>query len=360
MHVPYCARKCTYCALGSTDSFTPDELDIYVKAAVREIDAWDENLRRVRTVFVGGGSPSLLGVGGAALFERLGRLAPAEYTVEVNPDQATPEFLRLLTSSGVNRLSLGVQSFAARFLNILGRLHNSDGARRAFGLARAAGFENINVDMMFGLPGESEDDLAFEMDELSRLDPEHVSYYSLTYERGTPLAKTTRPGERVDDETAARMFVVVGRELRRRGWRRYEISNFAKAGRACRHNRMCWRCEPYLGIGPRAVSCDGERRWRNTGDAAARAGRILGGGRPSIRFEPPIDRAGDLMILGLRTAAGVSKKRFKKIVGRDIVAAYPEEIPALVGRGLLRETEKAFRIPERALVYSNAIMREFV
>ena len=351
LHAPYCRARCRYCAFSSRPVAQAEMdgsggMDAYVATLQDEIALWGQRLGAsgpapVSTVFFGGGTPSLLPPEGLiAILDALRRhfaLAPgAEITMEANPESATPELLRAARVGGVNRLSLGVQSLDDTLLALLGRPHTAAEAARAVRDARGAGFENLSLDLIWGLPGQTPEHWLRTLRAALGLGPDHLSCYGLSLEPGTPLALAAAdahsglpllPG----DEALERMYLDGGALLDAAGFEHYEISNHARPGRRCRHNLLCWQGRDYLGLGPAAVSTlsarplsflptpgmeatpgaddSGSIRWTNPEDparwaAAVRAGQIGPGPSPSREALSAGQLRQEGLMLGLRTCLG--------------------------------------------------------
>lgn len=312
VHVPFCARRCDYCDFATwTDR--AHLMDAYCRAMVTDLERRTAagQAPPATSVFFGGGTPSLLP---AALLvgvlDRIPRAPDAEVTVECNPDAVDPGKLAAYREHGVNRLSFGVQSLVPHVLEGLGRTHDPAAVARALMWARAAGFDNCNVDLIYGGPRESLDDWRRTLEGVLELDPEHVSAYALTVESGTPLDRSIAAGERAgpDDDDQADKYELADEILRAAGLAWYEISNWARAGRECRHNGLYWSQGEYLGIGCAAHGHTGGRRWWNVrtpdryialvgrGDLPEAGGEELGEGA----------REAERVTLALRTSAGVA------------------------------------------------------
>ena len=258
IHIPFCRRKCAYCdfySLAGNEELTEE----YTQAVIRNIRNYNDTFD---TAYFGGGTPSLMS--GRQIYDILSAADiadDAEISSEVNPDSATPEKLRDFMSAGINRISIGIQTFDDNELKMLGRLHNSSQAVDAVKNAHRAGFENISADLMLGLPYQKAETVTENIRRLAELDVRHISAYMLKVEEGTPLASDELLLENIaDDELSADIYLEAVSCLDKYGFHQYEISNFAKSGYECRHNLKYWRCEDYIGIGPSAHSCnDGMR-----------------------------------------------------------------------------------------------------
>ena len=265
IHVPFCGKKCSYCDFYSV-CYRKQQAELYVGAVLRNIRHYADTSRTVDTVYFGGGTPSLLTCEQlaeimSAISKSFALSADAEVTLEANPSTLTPEKLRGLRSTGINRLSIGVQSMSDRELKILGRSHTAERAEKAVLDAANAGFTNISCDLMTALPEQTPDSLAASIERLSALPIQHISAYILKIEEGTPFdCRDVRSMLPDEDETAG-LYLLMVRLLRERGFAQYEVSNFAKNGFESRHNCRYWKCLDYLGIGPAAHSCYNGKRF---------------------------------------------------------------------------------------------------
>lgn len=318
LHVPFCARRCTYCDFAVTALREPP-VELWLDAIIDEFglvsnaEGWDRPLQ-LETLYIGGGTPSLLGPGAmTALRTRMRGIAEidegTEWTVEANPESFDDELARDWQRAGVNRLSLGVQSFDEGVLRWMGRLHGPDGPGRAIRAARRAGITNYSLDLIFGLPARLERDWKGDIERLLALEPKHISLYGLTAEPATPLGRWVEEGrERLaDDERYREEFLYASERLQQEGFLHYEVSNFARPGHESRHNQAYWSGEPYLGLGPSAHSfLPPLRRWNLRGWEAYR--RTVAEGRSPVEDS---ELVGDEMArlerlwLGLRVAEGI-------------------------------------------------------
>lgn len=318
VHAPFCARRCCYCDFAVTVDRRPDSarwLDT-IRAELEALEAsGDVPLAdAIETLYVGGGTPSLLDP------QSLGELAGlfgyqwapdggVEWTAEANPESFTEDVAREWAACGVNRISFGVQSFSPQALKWMGRLHTAADAADAVRRARTAGVANLSVDLIFGLPGSVPRSWKEDLDRALDLDVPHVSLYGLTVEKGTPLARRVREGRvaTADENRYRDEYLLAAEVLSRADYEHYEVSNFARPGFASRHNRACWRGAPYLGLGNGAHSYFAERRWWNEVDWALYATRVAesGSGRAGSEELTPKQRRLESLWLGLRTAAGI-------------------------------------------------------
>jgi len=351
-------------------------LNDYVNGMLREMELRADRAGErptVPTLYLGGGTPSLLDAG------QVGRLIDgtakwfdleggAEITLEANPGTLAPESLAGYRQAGVNRLSIGIQSFNDRLLSVLGRIHSADEARNSFALARKAGFDNVGIDLIHGLPGQTLSMWEEELRQAVALAPEHISAYGLSIEEGTPLYAWERAGQLAlpEEESAVRMFELTTELLAAAGYEQYEISNFARAGCRSRHNQVYWRRENYFGFGAGAHSFLGNSaggvRWHNTNDIASYLQLLAVGTLPEEeRHELSRSVAmGEFLFLGLRLLEGVEIARFNAEFGTSPLAAYPEVIPQLLEEGLLEMDNGRIRLGSRAILLSNQVFMRFL
>ena len=338
VHIPYCVKKCAYCDFCSVPR--NESAEQYPDALCREIELSRDRLPYegpVPSVFFGGGTPTVLPA--ESLVRILDTIrstyevrSDAEITVECNPGTACYADFVKLRSAGFNRLSLGLQSANDASLRAVGRIHTYDQFLAAYRAARDVGFENINVDLMHGLPGQTQADYLDTLQKVCDLGPEHISAYALILEDGTPLHKQVRAGEIVlpEEDAVADMEDAGMACLRERGYERYEVSNFARPGYACRHNLIYWDDEPYLGFGVAAHSSargEGEwLRWSNTESIPAYLRKLKRGKLPTADTLH-IDRREDMfevVMLGLRKVAGIPRQTFLDRFGRPLEQAFPD------------------------------------
>ncbi len=367
IHVPFCARKCAYCDFYSVPLAGGPAGD-YLQALDRECALLPPGFAP-ETMFLGGGTPTVLSANDLArLFDLLARRVDlsrvTEWTCEANPGTLDAEKIRALRRAGVNRLSLGVQSFDDRILEFLGRIHTARQAAESFRLLRAEGFENLSLDLIFAVPGAPDGALERDLAQALELGPEHLSVYGLTFEGGTPLARRRDAGEvrEVDEEEQLRQYRLVRQSLTSAGFRHYEISNYARPGRECRHNLLYWGPGEYLGLGPAAHSHWAGRRWGNVRNLEAWAA-ALEQGRAPREFEEALEpeaRARETLVFSLRRLDGVERAGFQAETGFDYHALRGEEIAWLVRLGMLEETDDRLRLTEKGLIVSDAVFAELV
>ncbi|MGH7411639.1 MAG: radical SAM family heme chaperone HemW [Candidatus Methylomirabilis sp.] len=367
IHVPYCASRCHYCDFN-TYRFDAAEAERYLQGLAQEIDLYAGveavRDRRVSSVFFGGGTPSILTASQiVGILERCraGFVLEdgAEISLEANPGTVDLQKLRALKAGGVNRLSFGVQAVQDRLLLRIGRVHSAEEAEQAFWMAREAGFNSINLDLMFGLPDQSLDEWAESLRWAIRLNPEHLSIYGLIVEEGTRFHHEHRTGALglPDEETEAGMYRMAIELLEAAGFEHYEISNFARPGFRCRHNLVYWEHQEYVGLGPGAHSfLDGRRFYNellpaNYVRAIQERGTAVAGGE---QLTPEALRSERLM-LGLRLRAGLDLQTVKETLGVEDLAA-SDRVAGLLDDGLLGLKDGRLQITERGLLVANELI----
>ena len=378
LHIPFCIRKCPYCDFYSVAA-TQKAMERYCGLPLAELDILLRSFPLAEvaadTVYFGGGTPSALGP------QRLGRLLhgirsrlslakDAEITLEANPGTSREDDFHRLRESGFNRISLGVQSFQPSMLAVLGRIHTARQAQEAFRQAREAGFSSAGIDLIFGNPGQKTGDWAGDLEEALALSPDHISAYAFTPAPGTPIRRAVDRGEitLADDDEVAEMYDMASVILSRAGYRRYEISNFARPGHECRHNQKYWRRQGYLGLGPSAhgllfpkESAPPGMWTANPRSLEEYASRIEQGRLPWAKSgaRSPRDAWEEFFIFGLRTADGVSPQEAEKLHGPQ-----PEKllraVDQLVDSGYLVRDGDALRMPEKYWFVSNELLLRLV
>jgi len=355
VHVPFCSRKCGYCDFFSVE---PTALDEYVEAVLTEARMRAPEFGRFQTLYVGGGTPSLLP---QSTLQRLVQglreiveLAPdAEMTLEANPDDVSPEAARVWLSLGFDRLSLGVQSLRDGVLRWLGRRHDAAQALRAIATVRDAGLANVGLDLIWGLPGQTADDWTATLERAVSERPQHLSCYQLTLEPHTPLGRaggSDLPGE----ERSRQLFELTSRVLRGHGFEHYEISNFARGPRS-RHNQLYWTHAPYLGLGPAAHSFDGRHRWWNVASVPRYTTLTRVARAPTAGSEEldEVQLALEALMLGMRTADGVPIEVVRRFVG------WEQTLDLLEAEGLVRVDGERLRPTLSGLAVADGIPLRF-
>ena len=370
VHIPFCEKKCNYCDFlsGPCD---PAIRQMYVNALVAEIMGRAKDIgkgEKITSIYFGGGTPSVLenvqlGVIMAALREQFNISKNAEITIEVNPKSARDK-LQFLYGLGFNRLSIGLQSVHKSELELLGRIHSFDEFNECFIDARDAGFENISVDITTAIPGQTERMLEKTLDTVLDYDPEHISTYSLTIEKGTPFYEQFGDieGPVVGEETERKLYWLTVDMLKERGYKHYEISNFAKPGFESRHNTGYWKRVHYLGLGLGASSCmyneDTDVRTRNVTHLETYLNNPL-----ARQEETPLSRQDmieETMYLGLRMMDGVDTDAFESRFGVSVRSLYADVIDDLVAQGLVYEGSHSLSLTDMGIDYGNHVFAQFL
>ena len=361
IHIPFCLSKCPYCDFYSVDKDN-DLINDFISALLTEIQIqantkWKD--RVYNTIYFGGGTPPLIGEANIESIIKALRgnfnISPrSEIALEVNPETSSPEFMSNIKAAGVNRVSIGVQSFNDDVLKTLGRVHNSERSKKAIDEAFGAGYERVGVDLIFGVPGQTIDSWKNTLWETVNKNPVHVSAYGLTIEKGTPFEKRIGKGELKlpDDDTQAEMYLAMHQVLSDSGFKRYEVSNYAKFGYESQHNVKYWRDDKFLGLGPSAHSYDGMRRLSNYRNLEKYLNAIRKGKAP-VNFKEKLtdeQRAEERLLLGLRLAEGVDYNLVKDIVNEQIKNELDTDgfIEKKLNR--LRLTDKGFLVADEVIV----------
>lgn len=370
IHIPFCVKKCSYCAFLSGPA-GPEVRQEYVNHLIEEIRLRSREVPEADTIYFGGGTPSLLTP------EQIGEILEevrsafritedAEVTLEANPGTLTAESLEGYRKTGINRLSMGVQSMDDRRLRYLGRIHTAEEVRRDVKMAREAGFRNINLDLIFAIPGTDVSDAMEDLEAIAALEPEHISFYSLQLEEGTSFFRDFEAGKlrEVPDETDREMYHRGIRALREKGYRHYEISNFARPGCESRHNSKYWNMSEYVGLGLGASSYTGHRRTVNETDLKTYS-EMLDRGELAfmeIHENSEADDISEAVFTGLRREEGI---RYRDILGSEAAfwEYFREALPearAYEAGGFLELDDEGLRLTERGIDISNGIMALFV
>lgn len=368
IHIPFCRAKCAYCDFNSYAGLEA-LFDDYAAAVCQEMR--QAGPAQVRTIYVGGGTPTVLPPSHIARILHETRDAfevspDAEVSIEANPGTVTYAALGELVAQGVNRLSLGIQSFDERELHLLGRIHSASGAIQAVHAARRAGFGNVNLDLLYGLPGQSLSSWRTSLERALDLAPDHLSLYALTIEQDTPLATAIAGGKLPDPDPdlAADMCELAQEFLQSAGFLHYEISNWARTPRfLCQHNLTYWRNEPYLGIGAGAHSWRAGQRWSNTASPAGYVAQVLGGRRPVATQEAihPALEMGETMIMGLRLLdEGVTFERFRQRFDLDLELEFANALQELAQLGLICTDQERVRLSQRGRLLGNQVFFRFL
>lgn len=355
IHIPFCVKKCNYCDFLSAPA-GEQERQKYVESLCGRIRSFAETMKayHVISIFLGGGTPSILVSGQMedifeAVYDTFQVDEDAEITIEMNPGTVIEEGLLVYRRLGINRLSIGLQSADNKELKNLGRIHTYEDFLPAYRMARRTGFQNINIDLMSGIPGQTLESYERSLGLVAELEPEHISAYSLIIEEGTPFYERYGGGKHAeelpDEDIERRMYVRTKEILEAYGYHRYEISNYAKPGFECRHNLGYWNRVEYLGIGTGAASFVNHRRWKE--------------GEEPVELTRQ-EEMEEFMFLGLRKMEGVSRADFKKFFGEEMETFYKNEIAKLTEQKLLAERDGRLFLTERGIDVSNYVMSEFL
>ena len=374
VHVPFCAQKCEYCAFFS-EAAKGETVNRYVDALMREMELVAADLKPM-TIFFGGGTPSLLNLrqweNVLTAMQRLNLSRAAEWTVECNPATVSLEKAKLLRDGGVNRISMGVQSLDANLLDRLGRVHSRAMVFKSFDTLRAAGFDNVNIDLMFAIPGQTMEIWKETLAEAVALGSEHLSCYEVIYEEDTPLYQQLQAREfDVDEELACAMYEELLQAASANGFHQYEIANFARnlslvrgeiPDRACRHNVNYWRGGSFYGLGPSAAGYVRGVRTKNWSNTTLYCEQLERGQRAIESREElkPLSRAGELAAFGLRMNAGWPLVEFKQRTGFELNEEWKAEIAQMLDLGYASLDETKFQLTPRGLRYADWAAERFL
>ncbi len=368
IHVPFCATKCHYCAFN-TYAFHKEQARQYLGALRSEMELYRLDSDGLRTVFIGGGTPSILSAESLErLFKHLHAVfevnGAAEITVECNPGTVDRQKLEVMRSRGVNRLSFGVQAMDDATLKQLGRIHTVDEVLRSYDLAREVGFDNINLDLIFGLPDQTVGGWKDCLKEVVALQPEHISAYSLMLEEGTVFYESWRTGklQRLSDEIEAEMYHLAIDTLVRHGWKHYEISSFAKPSCVANHNLAYWDNRSYIGLGPGACGYINGVRYSNIRGVQDYVKSLEQGGKPIADFEQLTgrDEKAETIILGLRKRDGIRKEDYRRRFDESIEDEFGDVLDKWIGRDLLEWKGENLRLTRRGLFLANEVFVDFL
>jgi oxygen-independent coproporphyrinogen III oxidase len=370
LHIPFCATRCHYCNFA-TGGYESDLARRYIAALSKEIEDAPSKpaMSSVDTLYFGGGTPTTLSI------DQISRLVEtcrkkfeidpgAEVTIEANPGSVTGDYLEKLRALGINRLSFGVQSFDDLELQMIGRTHSAQDARDAVRIARAAGFANISIDLIAGLPEQKMETWRNNLEEACSLAPDHLSVYLLELYRDAPLLHRIERGElrAIDEELTVEMYFALMDEAERFGFEHYEISNWARPGFASRHNLKYWTGAPYWAFGVSAAGYDGESRWSNTRNIHDYLERVEGGYSPVSSREAlnDEDRQSEALFLHLRLKDGVDLQAHRRRFGVSVVERYRDELERLREAGLIELSNENIVISRKGKVLANEVFAAFV
>ncbi len=372
IHIPFCRKKCNYCDFYSLPCATNENMKEYIDALCTqiEVEAKDFKNRIFDTVFIGGGTPTLLEADEfvrltSAIKTNLNLTQGAEFTIESNPDTITKERLLAYKASGVNRLSIGLQSANENELLLLGRIHTLDKFKQGFLLARECGFDNINIDIMYGLPEQKLEDFIKTLDTVSKLSPEHISAYCLKIEENTPFGKIKNSLRLPSDEDESLMYETLYSYLDKKGYLQYEISNFSKQGYRCQHNMKYWLSMEYVGIGVSAHSFVDGKRYYYSSDINEYISSVKNGTMPKRIYEEGYSnnshslnqnsKIDEYIMLKLRLSDGIELNEFKNRFNIDFYD-YAKEAREFLSTGHAVEQGGSYSLTPKGFFVSNYIL----
>lgn len=371
LHLPFCISKCPYCDFNSYQLKEDNQISSYISALYQEITTYSKKLKKsnIKTIYLGGGTPTILS--GVQIYNILEFCKSkftidkdAEITIEANPGTLDGEKIKLLIESGINRLSLGAQSFNNLFLKKLARIHNTQDIIDSYYLAREKGFNNINIDIMFALPEQTTEDLQVTLKKAVSLKPDHLSLYNLTIKPGTEYYKKYKKGKLKlpNEDEEFDMYNWAIKFLEESGFEHYEISNFARPYKRSMHNLIYWQNKPYLGIGAGAYSFIKGYRYMNYESPARYVKEMMSGKLPVDNGEKLSlrKRMIETIILGLRTKDGVGYKKFKTRFGVNLNDIFFKQVNKLVNLALLEKGHCKIKLTKKGIFLANTVFREFV
>lgn len=368
IHVPICISRCRYCDFYKMTAKEWSDVARFIRCLEAELGRLPPDFAP-DTVFIGGGTPTALEAADyekllQAIRRRIDLAQVVEFTSEANPGTLTAEKLDAMRAGGIDRVSIGVQSFNEKALRLLGRIHSSEQAAEGFLQLRRAGFDNVNIDLIQSIPGMKPEAVLEDARRVAALGPEHISYYNLIYEPGTPMTSDLEAGRIFPpgDDQEAENYFAVKESLEQAGYTHYEISNFCREGRPCRHNLLYWQGGEYFGCGPSAHSHWCGRRYGNIPDLGRYCALLETGERPFEESEclAPADKARETLVMWLRLLKGVELERFREVTGFGVDDLCGEAVESLVEEGLLCRTQASLSLTRAALFVSNAVFSELV
>lgn len=364
IHIPFCKSKCYYCDFVSYPNQS-DMMQSYFEAVKREINSYDFKKYNITTIYLGGGTPSFVQEKYIKMIleEIQVNLEKTEITIEINPGTVSKEKLQFYKDIGINRISIGLQSVKDNLLKQIGRIHTYKQFLETYKEAKEVGFRNINVDLMIGLPNQTIQDIKETVEEIERLNPSHVSVYSLIVEEGTVLAKQLEKGimSLPEEEIERQMYWYVKNKLELLGYEQYEISNYAKKGQKSLHNWNCWGQKEYIGIGVAAHSYKDGVRYANTDDLATYIKSDFISNQRIVEEVQTLDeKKKEFMLLGLRKIEGVSISAFKEKFVDNPIFLYRKELEELVSDNLIVIEGDFIRLTSRGLDFANLVWEKFI
>ncbi|HUO77535.1 MAG TPA: radical SAM family heme chaperone HemW [Thermodesulfovibrionales bacterium] len=362
IHIPFCMKKCIYCDFLSVPYDKAVAMD-YINAVVKELEFRRESAGVLKTAYIGGGTPTTIPTLPLirllrTIRDMVGITPDAELTIEANPGTVTGEMISALSESGINRLSMGIQSFNDNELKLLGRIHDFSEALKSIAAARHAGITNLSIDLIYGIPGQTLQSWTKTVSTAMKISPEHISAYELTPEKNTPLHELISTGklEKPDEETILGMYSHAMDRFGEAGYSHYEISNFSKPGFQCRHNLNYWNRGQYLGIGAGAHSFIEDKRIRNTGDILEYMALVSQGNLPEeeVLEISRVDAVKESIFLGLRKKEGLDIREFREHLDIDLMKISDR----LIREGLLISDSTHLALTQKGIVISNTVITE--
>ena len=374
VHIPFCVSKCNYCDFNSY-KIDKNSKETYIQDLKKEINLYKQerknnnNEEEISSIFLGGGTPSILSSEEIKyIFESIKEnfkiREDAEITIECNPGTLTKEKLMAMKEVGINRLSMGLQAVQDYHLNSIGRIHTYDEFEKNYKEAIEVGFENINVDLMYALPNQKPKEWKESLEKIVKLNPSHISAYSLILEEGTKLYDMYEDNEfeMTDEDTDIDMYNYTINYLKENGYNQYEISNYAKEGFECRHNILYWKCDHYIGLGPGASGYLGNYRYNNVESLQDYHENLNKNKKPIENLEKLSieDKIQEKIFMGLRMNEGIKFDDLKKQFNTDIKEKYSNQIKELKDKGLINESIAGFSLTQRGREISNSVFVEFI
>ena len=370
IHIPFCVSKCKYCDFNSY-KLNLEKKRKYLKALQKEMEFYKEEVvgKNIETIFIGGGTPSILNENEIKfLFDEIKKnfniKKDAEITMECNPGTLTLEKLKVMKDCGVNRLSIGLQAVQNQHLNYIGRIHTYEEFEKNYKQAKEVGFENINIDLMYALPNQSREDWMESLEKVVKLNPTHISAYSLILEEGTELFNMYERKEfkLLDEDTDIEMYKYTINYLKSNGYDQYEISNYAKKGYECKHNILYWKCKNYVGLGASASGFLNKTRYNNLCDLDEYEEIIYSGKKP-LEWEEKLsikDEIEESIFLGLRMNEGIKFEDFLEKYNFNFKEEYKNEISKLKNMGLIQVDDQFMALTQKGREISNSVFVEFI
>lgn len=370
IHIPFCVSKCKYCDFNSY-KLNLDKKRKYLKALQKEMEFYREEVegKDIETIFIGGGTPSILNENEIKfLFDEIKNnfsiKKDAEITMECNPGTLTLEKLKVMKDCGVNRLSIGLQAVQNQHLNYIGRIHTYEEFEKNYKQAKEVGFENINIDLMYALPNQSREDWIESLEKVVKLNPTHISAYSLILEEGTELFNMYERKEfkLLDEDTDIEMYKYTINYLKSNGYDQYEISNYAKKGYECKHNILYWKCKNYVGLGASASGFLNKTRYNNL-CGLDEYENIINSGKKPLEWEEKLsikDEIEESIFLGLRMNEGIKFEDFLEKYNFNFKEEYKNEINKLKNMGLIQVDDEFMTLTQKGREISNSVFVEFI